>query len=136
MRKQLLAGVALALALGFGSCKKDDGDSIRSKVIGKWRVDKIETSGSLVSSENGSVSYQATDYIDFKNNESDDVEQSLNGERTVGSYTLTVGDGIFIDFTTDDLNGSITEITGSKMTFKATVAGSEPTVTKIYYLSR
>ncbi|TKC07940.1 hypothetical protein FA048_12300 [Pedobacter polaris] len=137
MKKQLLfAGTILLFVASFTSCKKQDEATkpLKSKMIGKWQVNKIDIT--TAGAETVTKTYAASDYMDFKNNETDDVELSLGAERSLGTFNVTVGDVIYLNFTAKDLDCTLTTITENKFQFTGTVVGSNPKITETYYLSR
>ncbi len=138
-RRLLVAGILLFFIASFTACKKQDEETkpLRSKILGKWQVNKIDvityTSGTP---STVSTSYTASDYIDFKNNESDDVEFGLKSNQTIGSFSTNSANGLFIHFSSKDLECVVNTITDNQFQFTGTVAGSNPRVTETYYLSR
>eukprot|EP01132_Coremiostelium_polycephalum_P018382 gene18382-21920_t len=92
--KLLSTALLLWLATGIAGCKKDNPNTLIVKLSGKWQVLKIETktfnaSGAVVT--DNTVNYGVSDYLDFKNNESSDLEVSLAGTRQVGNYVVFLG---------------------------------------------
>ncbi|MBB2143888.1 hypothetical protein GM921_00190 [Pedobacter sp. LMG 31464] len=137
MKKRLvLAGTILLFIAGFSACKKQDEATkpLRAKMVGKWQVNKIDvtTAGSATIT----TTYAATDYLDFKDNESDDFELGLGSNRSVGTFGARVGDEFYMDFSSKDLDCTVSAITTNKFQFTGTVVGSNPKVTETYYLSR
>lgn len=135
MKKQLLAVLCLALASGFVACKKEDQNSVRAKVLGKWQVNKIETT---TGGTTRTANYGGSDYMDFKNNDNDDVELSLNNQKTVGRFSTGIGNQVFLDFTDNnkDLQGDIITLDDKTLTFKGEEGNANPKVIKTYYLVR
>jgi hypothetical protein len=141
MKRQLiLAGTILLFITGFTSCKKqaEGTKPLRTKMLGKWQVNKIEVtrytaSGAGVTT---STNYGSADYIDFKDNESDDFELGLGTQRSVGNFSSSIGNKLFLDFTEKDLDCDVNVITDKQFQFTGTVSGSNPKVTETYYLSR
>lgn len=141
MKKQLfLASMILLFVAAFTACKKQDEETkpIREKMIGKWQVNKIDVTTYVEGSTPSTVSttYASTDYIDFKNNESDDFELSLGNTRSVGSFSSSVDNSIYLDFPSKDLDCTVTTISPNQFQFTGTVVGSNPKITETYYLSR
>lgn len=141
MKKRLvLAGTILLFIAGFTACKKQDEATkpLRAKMIGKWQVNKIDVTTSVTNGEATTVTttYAATDYLDFKDNESDDFELGLGSNRSVGTFGARIGDEFYMDFSSKDLDCKVTTITTNKFQFTGTVVGSNPKVTETYYLSR
>ncbi len=135
MKKLLFPSLILLFIASFTACKKDDFESkpLRNKMIGKWQVTKIDvaTGESTVT-----TTYAATDYIDFKDNTSDDVELGLGSTRSVGSFSTHTDNSFYLNFSSKDLECTATTITENKFTFTGTVVGSNPKVTETYYLIR
>jgi len=141
MKKRLLvAGTILLFIAGFSACKKQDEATkpLRAKMVGKWQVNKIDVTTAITNGETTTVTtnYGATDYLDFKDNESDDFELSLGSNRSVGTYNSRVGDVFYMDFSSKDLDCKVNAVTQNQFQFTGTVVGSNPKVTETYYLSR
>jgi len=139
-KRLLLAGTILFFVTGFTACKKQDDATkpLRTKMLGKWQVNKIDvtTYASSGTPTTVSTSYSSGDYIDFKDNENDDFEMGLGSNRSVGTYSSTIGDRLFLDFSSKDLECNVSTITDNQFQFTGTVVGSSPKVTETYYLSR
>lgn len=140
MKKRLLvASMILLFVASFTACKKQDEDTkpIRTKMLGKWQVNKIEVT-TYSSSEPTTVSttYTATDYMDFKDNETDDFELGLGNVRAVGNFSASIDNTFYLDFPSKDLTCTPTILTGNQFQFTGTVVNSNPKVTETYYLSR
>lgn len=123
------------------SCKKDT-TSLKAQMMGKWTLNKIVTSGYTAEETlkdpkkmNGTVNYgTSSDYIDFKSNNDDQVELSLSGNRTIGTYVIIYSDQFSMDIN-DGLNYcKVTSITANKLEFTAKI--DKTNVTKVYSLSR
>ena len=84
---------------------------------------------------NGTVTYGTTsDYVDYKSNNDDQVELSLSGNRTIGTYVIIYSDQFSMDIN-DGLNYcKINSITANKLEFTAKI--DKTNVTKVYSLSR
>jgi hypothetical protein len=141
MKKRLvLASMILLFVASFSACKKQDEETkpLREKMLGKWQVNKIDitTYTSDGKSATVSTSYAPTDYIDFKNNESDDFELGLGNTRSVGTFTSSVDNTFYLDFSSKDLMCGPPLITVNQLQFTGTVVGANPKVTETYYLSR
>ena len=141
MKKQfLLVGTIFLFIVSFLACKKQDEDTkpLRSKMLGKWQVNKIEVTTAVAGGTSSTVSttYSPADYIDFKDNEADDFELGLGNNRMVGSFKTTIDDIFFLDFSSKDLDCKVSTITDNQFQFTGTVVGSSPKVTETYYLSR
>jgi hypothetical protein len=140
MGKRLLVSATLLFFIAtFTACKKQDDETkpLRSKIIGKWQVNKIEVTN--YAEGNGTTvtnTYGTSDYLDFKDNESDDVELGLGTNRSVGTFSTTVANTLHIDFSSKDLDCVVNTITDNQFQFTGTVTGSNPKITETYYLSR
>lgn len=142
MKRQLtILSLFLLIASTFISCKKDS-TSLKAQMLGKWTLNKIVTSGYTAEETlkdpkkvNGTVNYGTTsDYIDFKPNDDDQVELSLSGNRTIGTYVIIYSDQFSMDIN-DGLNYcKINSITANKLEFTAKI--DKTNVTKVYSLSR
>jgi hypothetical protein len=137
MKKHLIfLSLILLFTASFTACKKETFESkpLREKMIGKWQVNKIDvTTGSAATV---STTYASTDYIDFKDNSSDDFELGLGANRQVGNYSSSIDMSFYLDFSSKDLECVATTITENKFTFTGTVVGSNPKITETYYLTR
>jgi hypothetical protein len=134
--KLLYTSLFLLLVTGFTACKKETGEDrpLREKVIGKWTVEKITVktgSATPVTTE-----YGGSDYVDFKNNETDDVEISLKGERTVGSFATTADNLLYLNLTTKNLQCKVVKVSNTEFVFEGNVNSSNPAIFETYYLSR
>ena len=141
MKKRLaLAATLLLLITGFTACKKENESTkpLRSKIIGKWQVNKIEitTFSASGAAETTSTTYTSSDYLDFKDNESDDFELALTTRTVIGSFSTAIGNKLFLDFTDRDLDCNVTTITDNQLQFVGTVTGANPKITETYFLSR
>jgi hypothetical protein len=139
-RSLLFASTILLFVISFTACKKDDESTkpLRTKIIGKWKVDKVDvtTYSNVEAPVIVSTNYGAADYIDFKDNTSDDVELGLGSSRQVGTFAVYLEDSFFIDFSSKDLSCVINVLNDNKLQFTGTVVGANPKVTETYYLSR
>lgn len=141
MKKRLfLASMLLLFVAAFTACKKQDEETkpIRTKMIGKWRVNKIDVNTYVDGDVPTTVSttYAPTDYMDFKDNESDDFELSLGSTRSAGNFSSSIDNSIYLDFPSKDLDCTVNTISPNQFQFTGTVVGSNPKVTETYYLSR
>lgn len=136
----MLLSTILLLAISFTACKKDEGESrpLRTKVLGKWQVNKIDVTTYSAAGVPTTVTttYAASDYMEFRDNESDDVELGLGTTRQVGSFGIYANDDFFLDFSSKDLACVTNTITDNQFRFTGTVVGANPKVTETYYLSR
>lgn len=132
-------GLALAVVLfiSITACKKQNEATkpLKTKMIGKWQVEKIETK-----TGNGptlTTTYNSSNYMDFKENTSDDFELSLGAnDRRIGSYSATLDGSFYLDFAERDLQCTVNTINANSFIFKGTVVGANPIVTETYYLKR
>lgn len=137
MKAKLLLGATLLFFIAsFTACKKQDEATkpLRAKMLGKWQVNKIDVT--IAGSATVSTSYAANDYMDFKDNTNDDFELSLGSNRSVGSYSSTIDNNFYLDFSSKDLDCVVTTITPNQFQFTGTVVGSNPKQTETYFLSR
>ncbi|MET3114795.1 uncharacterized lipoprotein YehR (DUF1307 family) [Pedobacter sp. CG_S7] len=142
MKTKLLAIVALFLAVAlFSACKKEDSDTFKVKISGRWKVNKIEkktydANGTTVASSS-TTPYTDTDYIDFKNNENDELEINLgSGNRVMGNYVVLMGQSFNISLSDKLLYCNADMLNETTFQFTATVDKSSPKVTETYYLKR
>lgn len=138
-RRLLVAATLLLFIASFTACKKQDYETkpLRTKILGKWQVNKIdvttygEGAGTTVT-----TNYGSSDYIDFKDNESDDFELGLGTNRSVGTFSTTFANTLHLDFSSKDLDCVVNTISDNQFQFTGTVIGSNPKITETYYLSR
>lgn len=115
------------------SCKKDE-TSLKARIIGKWTVNKIEVSGNTNESLNGTFTYTINDYMDFKSNEDDQVELSLTNQRTIGTYTASLGNDFVMVFPEGTSYCTASVLTGTQLQFTAKI--DKTNIVKKYYLTR
>ena len=136
----ILALLVVATSTLF-SCKKDE-TSLKARMMGKWMISKIETSGYTPAETlndptkvNGTVTYGSTsDYIDFKSNEDDQVELSLKGNRTIGTYVIIYSDQFAMDLNDGQNYARVNNLTTTQFQFTSKI--DKTNVTKIYYLTK
>ncbi|RZL50630.1 MAG: hypothetical protein EOP00_03335 [Pedobacter sp.] len=137
MKKRLLfAGTLLLFIATFTACKKQDEATkpLRAKIIGKWQVNKIDVT--TAGAATVTTTYASGDYMDFKDNSTDDFELGLGANRSVGTYSSSIDNSLFLDFSSKDLQCTVTSVTDNQLQFTGTVVGSSPKITETYYLSR
>ncbi|WP_316751031.1 hypothetical protein [Pedobacter gandavensis] len=138
MKKQLtFVTMLLFMIAGIATgCKKDDADSgsLKKKIEGKWLVSKIETTIGT----GAATTYVGlpTDYMEFRNDENDQLDVNIGADRSLGSYAVLATDDINMSFSGKVLHSSVNSITGSTFEFTATVEGSSPKETRKYSLRR
>lgn len=115
------------------SCKKEDTDSQKYKMTGRWQVSKIETK---IGSQTIIDNYTSTDYMDFKNNTEDEVEVKLGNTTTKGNYLVMI-DGTFNLSIDNKLYYCTTNnLSDTNFQFTAVADKSDTQTTKTYYLVR
>lgn len=116
------------------SCKKDT-ESTKARIMGKWTVNKIIITGNTADAANGTFTYGKTsDYMDFKSSEDDQVELSLSGQRTIGTYVGTQ-ENFNMSFPEEGASFcTIATLTENLLQFTAKV--DKTNIVKVYYLSR
>ncbi|QIL38694.1 hypothetical protein G7074_04995 [Pedobacter sp. HDW13] len=141
MKRQItLLGLLLIVTSTIISCKKDT-TSLKAQMLGRWTLDKIVTTGYTAEETlkdptkiNGDVTYGKTsDYVDYKANNDDQVEVSLSGNRTIGTYIIIYSDQFTMDLNDGSNFCAVNSITGNKFQFTATINNR---IKKVYYLSR
>ena len=135
MKRQItILSLLMLLTSTIISCKKDT-TSLKAQMMGRWTLNRIVTTGYADETLNGDVNYgKITDYIDYKSNNDDQVEISLSGNRTIGTYVIIYSDQFSMDIN-DGLNYcKINSITANKLEFTAKI--DKTNVTKVYYLTR
>ncbi len=142
MKTKLFTVAALLLTIVFiSSCKKEDTDTFKSKISGRWQVSKIErkvyaSDGTTVASMT-TTPYTTADYVDFKNNENDELEINLgSGNRVIGNYVVLFGQSFNISLSNKLLYCDTDNLSGNTFQFTGTVDQSNPKVTETYYLQR
>jgi len=118
------------------SCKKQDDATkpLKTKMVGKWAVTKVETtvSGSPTTTVNGG----SNDYVDFKSGDDDIVEINVSSSLQSGTYSVAVGDIFFITIGGKLYNCSPTLINDNKFEFTAAEDKSTPSLVRKYFLTR
>jgi hypothetical protein len=142
MKRQItILSLLLLITTTIISCKKDD-TSLKAQMLGKWSLSKIVTSGYTADETlkdpkkvNGTVNYGTTsDYVDYKSNNDDQVELSLSGNRTIGTYIIIYSDQFSMDLN-DGLNYcKVNSISANQFQFTSKI--DKTNVTKVYYLTR
>ncbi|PWS29804.1 hypothetical protein [Pedobacter paludis] len=135
MKKQItFLSLLFLVTTTLFSCKKDT-ESTKARIMGKWTVNKIIITGNTADAANGTFTYGKTsDYMDFKSNEDDQVELSLSGQRTIGTYVGTQ-DSFNIAFPEEGASYcTINSLTENILQFTAKV--DKTNIVKVYYLSR
>jgi len=140
MKKQVvLLGAILIAMITFSSCKKQDEATkpLSEKLFGKWTVEKIATT---TETETGprtvTQNYQSSDYMDFRKSENNDVEVRLGTNTSLGTFTTTVDQTLYLTISGKSLVCKMDEISNNKAQFTGTVTGSNPKVVETYYLYR
>ena len=137
----LRISVCVCLLTLFSACKKEVSDDYQSNMRGRWQIERIETrtydaNGTSVLSS-ASIPYQATDYIDFKNNKNDELEMNLGqGNRLMGNYVVLMAGAFNISLSNKLLYCTVENLTDNAFIFTGTVDKSNPKVTETYYLVR
>jgi hypothetical protein len=140
MKRQItLLGLIIVFTSVLFSCKKDD-ESVKARITGRWSIAKIEVSGYTAadaladpSKVNGTITGLSGDYMDFKADNDDQVEQSIKGNRTIGNYVI-VDNKLNISFAEGNYYGTVTALTTNQLQFTAKL--DKTNVVKIYSLTR
>ncbi len=140
MRKQVvLLGAILIAMVTFSSCKKQDEATkpLSEKLFGRWSVEKVVTTTQTgTGPQSTTQNYQSSDYMDFRKSENNDVEVKLGANTSLGTFTTTVDQTLYLTLSGKSLVCQMDQITDSKAQFTGTVTGSNPKVTETYYLYR
>ena len=102
--------------------------------MGKWTVNKIEVSGNTNQALNGTFNYTMNDYLDFKANDDDQVELSLTNQRTIGTYTASLGDDFNMVFPEGASYCTVSTLSGTQLEFTAKI--DKTNIVKKYFLTR
>ena len=140
MKRQItFLSLLLVLATTLFSCKKDE-TSVKARMMGKWSVAKIETSGYTAADLagdptkiNGTITGLSADYMDFKSNNDDQIELSIKGNRTIGTYIGT-GEAFNMTFAEGDYYCTVNNLSSTQFQFTAKL--DKTNVVKVYYLTR
>ncbi|WP_084289580.1 hypothetical protein [Pedobacter nyackensis] len=133
MKKQITLVVAFLLIIAsVSSCKKEEADSIKKNIVGRWKVAKIETT--IAGSATVTYTGVASDFFEFRNNEENEVVISLNSNSYIGTYVVVVGERLNLTYNGKTRDAQVTSSSGSKLEFTATVQGATPQTTEKYYL--
>ncbi|WP_316808114.1 lipocalin family protein [Pedobacter agri] len=134
MKRQItLLSLFMMVTATLFSCKKDE-TSLKARIMGKWTVNKIEVSGNTNPLQNGTFNYTMNDYIDFKANEDDQVELSLTNQRTIGTYTASLGNDFNMVFPEGSSYCTVSVLSGTQLEFTAKI--DKTNIVKKYYLTR
>lgn len=134
MKRQItILSLFLIISATLFSCKKDT-TSLKSRIIGKWTVNKIVVSGNSSQELNGTFNYTANDYLDFKSNDDDQVELSLTNQRTIGSYITSLGNDFNMVFPEGTSYCTISTISETQLQFTAKI--DKTNIVKVYTLTR
>lgn len=137
MKKQItLLSMLILFTATIFSCKKDT-NTLKAQMMGKWTLSKIVVSGYTgvdAVTKNGTFTYGTTsDYMDFKSNEDDQVELSVSGNRTIGTYVIT-GELFNMSFPDGDSYCTVNSLTTKQFQFTAKI--DKTNIVKVYYLTR
>ncbi|MET4083588.1 hypothetical protein ABIB40_003560 [Pedobacter sp. UYP30] len=122
MKKQnTLLVILLTIATSFVACKKDT-TSLKSQLIGKWNVTKIEGIDSPVD-----------DYFTFTSNDNDQVERNLGTNTTIGTY-IVVANTFNMSFS--DGNYYCTDVILDGNTLQFNAKNDKDNTTSTYSLTR
>ena len=134
MKRQItFLGMLMLVTATLFSCKKDE-TSLKARIMGKWTVNKIEVSGNSSQALNGTFNYTMNDYIDFKSNQDDQVELSLTNQRTIGTYTASLGNEFGMVFPEGSSYCTVSVLSGTQLEFTAKI--DKTNIVKKYYLTR
>ncbi|MGA9649012.1 hypothetical protein [Pedobacter sp.] len=134
MKKQVtILSLFLIVSATLFSCKKDT-TSVKSRIIGKWTVNKIMVSGNTNELLNGTFNYTANDYLDFKPNNDDQVELSLTNQRTIGSFVTSLGNEFNLVFPEGTSYCNISTLSATQLQFTAKI--DKTNIVKVYTLTR
>ncbi|MFD2583547.1 hypothetical protein ACFSR6_13700 [Pedobacter vanadiisoli] len=141
MKKQItLIAILLIVASTIISCKKDT-TSLKAQMMGRWTLNRIVTTGYTADETlkdptkiNGDVTYGKTsDYVDYKSNNDDQVEISLSGNKTIGTYQIIYSDQFTMELNDGNNFCMVNSLNGNQFQFTATINNR---IKKVYYLSR
>lgn len=137
MKKQFtLVALLFLIISGISACKKDevDGKSLKTRMIGRWKVKKIETTvGSTPTTTYNGVD---ADYLDFRNNENDEVEVNLAGNRVTGNYAVLINQTFNLNVSGEVTFCTVTNVNDNLLEFSGTISKSSGNTGKKYYLYR
>lgn len=138
MKRKITSIVALFLVIvTLISCKKEDTDSLKFKIAGRWQLNKVETTlGTSGSPSTITTNYTSADYFDFKKNNEDEVEIKMGSISTIGNYLVLIGDSFNLSYNGDLLRCEVKVLNETTLQFTGTLDGSTPNVTKTFYLVR
>ncbi|MBB5440016.1 hypothetical protein HDC92_003714 [Pedobacter sp. AK017] len=135
MRKQITFALTLLLIVtGISACQKDEDTSNKKNMTGKWQVAKIETS--VAGAELVTYTGVSSDYLEFRNNEEDEVVVNLKGNNYIGTYAVLQGTGLNISYGGKLYTAQVNTLTANKLEFTANVEGATVKTTEKYYLTR
>lgn len=138
MKKQLtLIALFLFIITGISTgCKKenDAAKSLKKKIEGKWLVAKVETT--IEGTSTKTYVGLPTDFFDFRNNDTDQLEVNIGADRAIGTYAILVNDDINLSLSGKVLKSVVSVINNNKFEFTATVDGASPKEVRKYFLTR
>lgn len=125
MKKQnTLIILLLTIATSFVACKKDT-TSLKSQLVGRWTVTKIEGADAAKQTSNDSFT--------FTSNNDDQVERTLGGDTKVGSY-IVVANAFNMTFSEANYYCTNVILDGSKLQFDS--KNDRDNKVSTYYLTR
>jgi hypothetical protein len=140
-RKLILSAIMLLMIAGFSSCEKDSKEASPSRkyMLGRWQVTKVDvnsysSSGTLL--QTNTINYTNTDFIDFKDNDDDEVDVKLGTNQSNGTYVILDGGKFNISLPSKLLYCTTTSISETSFQFTGTADQSGIKTTETYYLTR
>jgi hypothetical protein len=140
-RKIISNALVLLVIIGLAGCKKDGSgaSSSRKFMLGRWQVTKVETTNtglSGVAQPITTVNYTSADYIDFKDNDADEVDFKLGSNQTSGTFVILDNNKFNISLPSKLLYCTTDNISETSFQFTGTSDQSGSKVTETYYLTR
>jgi hypothetical protein len=140
-RKIILGALVLFIIVGLAGCKKDGSgtSSSRKFILGRWQVTKVESTNTSISGviqPTTTTNYTSADYIEFKDNEADEVNFKLGSNQTSGTFVILDNNKFNISLPSKLLYCTTDNISETSFQFTGTSDQSGSKVTETYYLTR
>lgn len=134
-RKLILGTLLLLITVGFSACEKDstEANSERKYILGRWTVNKVDVTTSGVTT---STNYTSSDFIEFKDNDADELVVKLGTDQTSGTYIILDNDKFNVTMGSKLLYCVTDNITETSFQFTGTTTQSGTEVKETYYLTR
>jgi hypothetical protein len=140
-RKLILGTILLLITVGFSACEKDstEANSERKYILGRWTVNKVDVttmSGGVTGPVTTSTNYTSSDFIEFKDNDADELVVKLGADQTSGTFIILDNNKFNVTMGSKLLYCVTDNITETSFQFTGTTTQSGVEVRETYYLTR